>query len=89
MCFREYAKSVNRGARRSAKAGGTLVLRGTMSAYYFVDVLEIKDPVIMGDYRTRINGVVERFGGRYVVIGGPFQVLEGSYQPVFPVMIEP
>lgn len=59
-----------------------------MSAYYFVDVREIKDPVIMGDYRTRINAVVERFGGRYVVIGGPFQVLEGSYQPVFPVMIE-
>lgn len=42
----------------------------------------------MDDYRSRINAVVESFGGRYVVIGGPFEVLEGSYQPVFPVMIE-
>lgn len=59
-----------------------------MAAYYLVDVREIKDPVKMADYRARINPVVERFGGRYVVIGGPVQVLEGSYQPVFPVMIQ-
>ena len=59
-----------------------------MSAYYFVDVREIKDTAKMEDYRARINAVVESFSGRYVVIGGPFQVVEGSYQPVFPVMIE-
>ncbi len=59
-----------------------------MAAYFFVDVREIKDPAKMQNYRARINAVVESFGGRYVVIGGPFEVLEGSYQPVFPVMIE-
>lgn len=59
-----------------------------MPAYYLVDVREIKDAVKMEDYRKRIGAVVERFRGRYVVRGGPFQVLEGSYQPVFPVMIE-
>lgn len=59
-----------------------------MSAYYLVDVREIRDRAKMDDYRSRINAVVERFGGRYVVIGGPFEVLEGSYRPVFPVMIE-
>jgi uncharacterized protein (DUF1330 family) len=59
-----------------------------MPAYYLVGVREIKDPVAMVDYRARINAVVEQFGGRYVVIGGPFHVLEGSYQPVFAVMIE-
>ena len=42
----------------------------------------------MQEYRARINAVVESFGGRYVVVGGPVQVVEGSYQPVFPVMIE-
>jgi len=59
-----------------------------MAAYYLVDVREIKDAAKMEDYRARINAVVERFGGCYVVIGGPFQVVEGSYQPVFPVMIQ-
>lgn len=59
-----------------------------MPAYYLVDVREIKDEAKMQDYRARINPAVERFGGRYVVIGGPAQVLEGSYHPVFPVMIE-
>ena len=59
-----------------------------MAAYFFVDVREIKDPAQMQDYRSRINVVVENFGGRYVVIGGPFEVVEGSYQPVFPVMIQ-
>jgi len=59
-----------------------------MPAYYLVDVREIRDSAKMDEYRARINPVVERFGGRYVVIGGPSQVLEGSYHPVFPVMIE-
>jgi len=59
-----------------------------MSAYYLVDVREIKDAAKMETYKARVASVVEKFGGRYVVRGGPFEVLEGSYQPVFPVMIE-
>ena len=59
-----------------------------MAAYYFVDVREIKDSAKMADYRSRINAVVERFDGTYVVVGGSFEVLEGSYRPVFPVMIQ-
>ena len=59
-----------------------------MAAYYLVDIREIKDNAKMQDYRARITPVVERFGGRYVVIGGPAEILEGSYQPIFPVMIE-
>ena len=59
-----------------------------MAAYYLVDIREIKDNAKMQDYRARITPVVERFGGRYVVIGGPVEMLEGSYQPIFPVMIE-
>ena len=59
-----------------------------MSAYYLVDIREIKDDRKMQLYRARITPVIEQFGGRYLVIGGPVQVVEGSYQPVFPVMIE-
>ena len=59
-----------------------------MAAYYLVDVREIKDAARMEEYRARVAPVVEKFGGRYVVIGGPFEVVEGTYQPVFPVMIQ-
>lgn len=59
-----------------------------MPAYYMVDIREIKDSAKMQDYRARISPVVEKFGGRYIVIGGTVQVVEGNYQPVFPVVIE-
>ncbi|HYM78841.1 MAG TPA: DUF1330 domain-containing protein [Candidatus Dormibacteraeota bacterium] len=59
-----------------------------MAAYYLVDVREVRDAAKMEDYRARIAPVVAHFGGRYVVIGGPAEVVEGSYRPVFPVMIE-
>jgi len=59
-----------------------------MSAYFLVDIREIKDAAKMEDYKVRVKPVVEKFGGRYIVRGGPFEVVEGSYQPVFPVMIQ-
>jgi len=59
-----------------------------MPAYFLVDVREVKDAAKMEEYKARVAPVVERFGGRYVAIGGPFEVVEGSYQPVFPVMIQ-
>lgn len=59
-----------------------------MAAYFLVDIREIKDAARMEEYRAKVGAIVEKFGGRYLVIGGPFQVVEGSYQPVFPVMVE-
>lgn len=59
-----------------------------MPAYFLVDILAIKDAAKMERYRTQVSAVVEKFGGRYLVIGGPFRVVEGSYQPSFPVLIE-
>ena len=59
-----------------------------MPAYYLVDVREIKDAAKMEEYKARVAPVVEKFGGRYVVIGGPFEAVEGDYRPVFPVMIQ-
>jgi|SRR5579872_606518 len=59
-----------------------------MAAYFVVDILAIKDAAKMDQYRAQVGAVVEKFGGRYLVIGGPFHVVEGSYQPTFPVMIE-
>lgn len=59
-----------------------------MAAYCLFDNLEIVDPEKMEEYRNRVRPVVEQYGGRYVVIGGPFERKEGAWQPEFPVMIE-
>jgi uncharacterized protein DUF1330 len=47
-----------------------------------------QDAATMEEYKARITPVVEKFGGRYLVIGGPFEVLEGPSAPVFLVMIQ-
>jgi len=59
-----------------------------MSAYSLVDIREIQDAAKREEYKARVTPVVEKFGDRYLVIGGPFEVVEGSYQPLFPVLIQ-
>ncbi len=59
-----------------------------MPAYFFVDIREVRDAAKMEEYRSRVTPVVERFGGRYLVVRGPFQVVEGKWEPVFPVLVE-
>ena len=39
-------------------------------------------------YRERIRAIVEQFGGRYLFIGGRFEVVEGEWHPTFPILIE-
>jgi len=51
-----------------------------MPAYFLADIREIKDPGKIEQYRSHVAAVVEKFGGRYVVRGGPFEVVEGAYQ---------
>ena len=59
-----------------------------MPAYVLVDVREIKDAPKMDEYRSHVTATVEKFGGRYLLRGGPFEVVEGSYQPVRLAMLE-
>jgi uncharacterized protein (DUF1330 family) len=59
-----------------------------MPAYFLVDVREIKDASKVEEYSARVAPVVEKFGGRYLVRGGPCEVVEGEWRPVFPVLIE-
>ncbi len=58
-----------------------------MTAYCMFDIKDVRDPAAMDRYRAAVVPVVERFGGRYVVIGGPWEVVEGDWRPAFPVMI--
>ncbi len=59
-----------------------------MSAYCFVDVLRIKDPAKMEEYKRQVGPVVKKFGGRYLVAGGKHEVAEGQWKPTHPVILE-
>lgn len=60
----------------------------TMKAFTIFDVRSVADEQGMDRYRQAVMGTVEHFGGRYVAIGGPAEVMEGTTTPVFPVIIE-
>lgn len=59
-----------------------------MPAYCYFDIVKIHDEVAMEDYRKNVLKTVDQYGGRYIVIGGPFSPIEGSQKPTYPVMIE-
>ena len=52
-----------------------------MTAYCIFDVKEVHDHESMGRYQQEVVPVVESFGGRYVVVGGPWEVVEGAWRP--------
>lgn len=59
-----------------------------MSAFFLFDNMEVNDPAKLAEYATSVRPVVEKFGGRYRVVGGTTKLLEGSWQPTYPVIIE-
>jgi uncharacterized protein (DUF1330 family) len=59
-----------------------------MPAYYFVDVLETTDEARIAKYREGVFATVEKYGGRYLILGGKHEVVEGNWRPTFPVMLE-
>jgi uncharacterized protein (DUF1330 family) len=59
-----------------------------MSAYCLFDCEEIYDPALLEKYRQRVFSVVSKFSGKYIVIGGPYEIKEGSPKINFPVLIE-
>lgn len=59
-----------------------------MSAYCIVDVREVHDPRKMEAYKERVPATLEKHGGRYLAAGGATEVLEGEWEPRFPVVIE-
>ncbi|MGQ0618093.1 MAG: DUF1330 domain-containing protein [Acidimicrobiia bacterium] len=59
-----------------------------MAAYCLFDIREVHDPVAMDAYRAGVAPTVEQFGGEYLVMGGPVEVLEGDWRPVVPVLLK-
>jgi uncharacterized protein (DUF1330 family) len=59
-----------------------------MSKAYIVVDAKSTDPERMVEYRRLSSIAVEKFGGRFLVRGGPYEVLEGAWQPQRLVVIE-
>jgi uncharacterized protein (DUF1330 family) len=58
-----------------------------MAAYFIVE-LDIQDAAQFEDYRARVPATIARYGGRYLVRGGPYETLEGDWQPARIVVLE-
>ena len=56
-------------------------------AYMVVDARS-SDPERMAEYRRLAQIAVEKFGGRYLVRGSPYETLEGNWQPQRLVVLE-
>jgi uncharacterized protein (DUF1330 family) len=59
-----------------------------MSAFFLIDVQEVTNQDKMNEYREGVFATVEQYEGTYRVVGGEQQLLEGDWQPTFPVIIE-
>ncbi len=59
-----------------------------MSAYCFWDNIEVSDPAKLEEYKERVLPIVEKFGGRYLILGGRSDVVEGNWPLSFPIVIE-
>jgi uncharacterized protein (DUF1330 family) len=55
-----------------------------MTAYCFFDVQEVTDPEALNEYRSKVCTTVEHHGGRYVLVGGELEAVEGDWRPTFP-----
>lgn len=59
-----------------------------MPAYCFFDVLEVTDPEKLERYRNGVLKTVELYGGRYLLVGGKCDIVEGQCRPGLPVLID-
>jgi uncharacterized protein (DUF1330 family) len=58
-----------------------------MPAYLILDI-HVEDPEEYAAYRERSPATLEAYGGRYLVRGGPHEVIEGDWDPERVVVVE-
>ncbi len=58
-----------------------------MPAYFIVDV-DVFEPHSYEEYRRQVAPTIAAYDGRFVVRGGPFEVIEGDWQPHRLVVLE-
>ncbi len=59
-----------------------------MAAFFLFDVRAVTDPEKLGAYRAGVLATVTAHGGRYRILGGPAEVVEGAGFMETPVLIE-
>ena len=59
-----------------------------MATYCFFNIRKVHDELAMDTYRSKVLETVSHFNGKYIVIGGPYEVKEGTWQAGYPVVIE-
>jgi uncharacterized protein (DUF1330 family) len=59
-----------------------------MPAYFIFDNLEVLDSSKLEKYKNQVKPIVEKYKGKYIVLGGNVDVMEGEWRPTFPVFIE-
>ena len=58
-----------------------------MAAFVIVDV-DVKNDAALAGYRRAVPETVAKYGGRFLVRGGAYEELEGSWQPKREVVLE-
>ncbi len=58
-----------------------------MAAYFIADV-DITDPARFEEYRKLVPATIEKYGGRFMVRGGKFEIFEGEWKPKRLVILE-
>ena len=58
-----------------------------MAAYVVAEV-EVTNPEGYREYTTQVTDTITKYGGRFLVRGGPAEVLEGDWAQVRRVIIE-
>jgi uncharacterized protein (DUF1330 family) len=57
-------------------------------AAYLIAQINVTDPETFAQYSSRVPGVIEQYGGRYLVRGGATEAVEGSWTPTRLVVVE-
>jgi uncharacterized protein (DUF1330 family) len=57
-------------------------------AAYLIAQVNVTDPETFAQYSSRVPGVIEQYGGRYLVRGGATEAVEGSWTPARLVVVE-
>ncbi|MCG2634264.1 MAG: DUF1330 domain-containing protein [Gammaproteobacteria bacterium] len=58
-----------------------------MTAYCVFDIRSESDPEAMAEYRRRVRPTITAYGGQLLALGDHFEVVEGDWRPVYPVIL--
>ena len=58
-----------------------------MTAYCLFDNVEVLDPDGLAEYVAQVHRTVERYGGRYLAVGGEVETREGASLLTYPVLM--